>query len=115
MFKKAFIPLTKVVPAAGMTNTMGLPVRSPVGPPPGVSNPAGCLSIPAKIAASRTEMKVKSAESVASFDRVSNVRGNEHAQDRTAQIAENPTVQTAPLLMVFRYLAPTKTWSPYNG
>lgn len=60
-------------------------------------------------------MKVKNAESVASFDKVSKVLGREQTHERTAQIAENPTVHTAPLLMVFRYLAPVKTWSPYDS
>ena len=60
-------------------------------------------------------MKVKNAETVASFDRVSKVLGREQNHERTAQIAENPTVQTAPLVMVFKYLAPVKTWSPCSN
>jgi hypothetical protein len=64
------------------------------------------------MAAKRTEMNVKTAERVASFDRVSNVLGREQKKERTAQIAEKPTVHTAPPLMVFRYLAPIKTWRP---
>lgn len=57
-------------------------------------------------------MKVKNADRVASLERVSNVLGREQKNERTAQIAEKPTVQTALLLIVFRYLAPIKTWSP---
>ena len=67
------------------------------------------------MAARRTEIKVKKADSVASLERVSKVRGSEHTHDRIAQIAENPTVQTAPLVIVFKYLAPVKTWRPYDG
>ena len=112
MFRKAFIPLTKPVPAAATVRTLGSPTSRPFGPP--VLYPAvPCLpSTPAKTAARSTEMKVKNAERVASLDRVSKVLGREHTQESTAQIAENPTVQTAPLLMVFRYFAPVKTWSP---
>lgn len=54
-------------------------------------------------------MKVKNAERVASLERVSNVLGREQTSERTAQMAEKPTVQTAPPLIVFRYLAPVKT------
>ncbi len=59
-------------------------------------------------------MNVKNAESVANLERVSNVRGREHTKDRIAQMAEKPTVHTAPLLMVLRYLAPVRTWRPYS-
>lgn len=61
------------------------------------------------MAARRTETKVKKAESVASFERVSNVRGKEQRKEMTAMMAENPTVQTPPLVMVFKYFAPVKT------
>ncbi len=60
-------------------------------------------------------MNVKNAETVASLDKVSNVLGKEQTQERTAQMAENPTVQTAPPLIVFKYLAPVKTWSPCSN
>ena len=73
----------------------------------------GWASIPAKMAANRTETKVKKAERVASLERVSNVRGREQKKERTAQIAEKPTVHTAWPLMVFRYLAPVRTWRPW--
>ena len=114
MFKKAFMPLTNPVPAAGMTNTMGLPVSSPLFPPPGLLNPSIWFlpSMPAKTAARSTEMNVKKADRVASLDRVSKVLGSEQKKERTAQIAEKPTVHTAPPLMVFKYLAPIKTWRP---
>ena len=89
------MPATKPVPAAATVKTLGSPVSNPLLPPPGESYPATpCLpSTPAKIAARSTEMKVKKADNVASLDRVSNVRGNEHTKESTAQIAENPTVQ----------------------
>ena len=61
------------------------------------------------MAARRTERNVKNADRVASFERVSNVLGSEQTQESTAQIAEKPTVHTAPPLMVFKYLAPVKT------
>ena len=59
-------------------------------------------------------MKVKKAEKVASLDRVLKVRGSEQSQESTVQMAEKPTVQTAPLDMVLRYFAPVKTWRPWN-
>lgn len=68
--------------------------------------------MPAKMAAKRTEINVKKAETVASFERVSNVLGREHKKQITATIAENPTVHKPPLLIVFKYLAPIKTCRP---
>lgn len=64
------------------------------------------------MAAKRTEIKVKKADRVASFESVSNVLGREHKKDITATIAENPTVHNPPLLIVFRYSAPIKTCRP---
>ena len=66
------------------------------------------------MAAKRTETNVKIAERVASFERVSNVLGREQTKETTAIIAEKPTVHTAPPVMVFRYLAPVKTWRPWG-
>ena len=70
--------------------------------------------MPAKMAARRTEMKVKKAEKVASLDRALKVLGSEQSQERTVQMAEKPTVQTAPLDMVLRYFAPVRTWRPWS-
>lgn len=108
------MPFTKPVPGAATTRTIGGPVIRPVAPPPGESYPSMLVSpsIPAKMAARSTETNVKNADSVASFERVSNVLGSEQKNEMTAQIAEKPTVQTAPPVMVFRYLAPVRTWRP---
>ena len=91
MFKKALSPSTNVVVAAGTTRTIGFPLIAAVG---SKVKPAGCASIPAKIAARRTEMKVKKAEAVASLESVSNVRGKEQIQEMTVMMAEKPIVQT---------------------
>lgn len=68
--------------------------------------------MPAKMAARRTEMNVKNAERVASFDRVLNVLGSEQTKEMTAKMAEKPTVHMLWPVIVLRYLAPTKTWRP---
>ena len=44
--------------------------------------------MPAKMAARRTETKVKKAEKVASLDKVLKVRGSEQTQESTVQMAE---------------------------
>ena len=59
-------------------------------------------------------MNVKKAESVASFERVSNVLGKEQKKHMTAMMAEKPTVQTLPLVIVLRYLAPVITCRPWR-
>ena len=64
---------------------------------------AGGPSIAANMAASRTETNVKKAERVPNFESVSKVLGKEQIQDMTATIAENPTVHTEWLVIVFRY------------
>ena len=69
--------------------------------------------MPAKIVARRTEMNVKNAETVASFARVLKVLGREQTNEMRAMIAEKPIVQTLWLVMVFRYLAPTRQWKPW--
>jgi hypothetical protein len=99
MFMKAFMPATKVVPAAGIAYTVGSP---------NLGYPFGWASIPAKMVASNTEMKVKNAERVASFASVSKVLGREQTKDTTAIIAEKPIVQTVLLVIVLRYFAPTR-------
>ena len=107
MFKNAFIPLMNVVPAAGTTSTVGSPTRRPLFPP--VLYPAGWASIPAKIAARTTEMNVKRADRVASFERVSKVLGKEQKKHTTPMMAAKPTVHSPPPVMVLRYSAPTST------
>ena len=57
-------------------------------------------------------MNVKNAERDANLERVSKVLGNEHAQEMTVMTAEKPIVHTEWLVIVFRYLAPVKTWRP---
>ena len=69
--------------------------------------------MPEKIAASRTEMNVNTAEAVAPLERAPKVRGREQIQEMTATMAEKPMVQTEWLVMVLRYLAPTKQCNPY--
>lgn len=59
-------------------------------------------------------MKVKNAESVANLERVSNVRGSEQTQEITVMIAENEIVHREWFVIVFKYLAPTKTCRPYK-
>jgi len=58
--------------------------------------------------ASSTEIKVKNADQSASLANALKVRGSEQTKDIIAMINENTTVHTAPLVMVFKYLAPTK-------
>lgn len=73
--------------------------------------------MPAKMVAKSTEMNVKNAEAVPSFDNILNVRGREHTQEITNMIALKLTVRQAMLLsvavIVFKYLAPTRTCKPY--
>ena len=61
--------------------------------------------MPAKMAANKTEMKVKNAESVANLDKVSKVRGREQSQETIIIMTEKPTVHIPELLsvMVLRY------------
>ena len=109
MFRKALSPFVKVVPAAGTSKTMGLPLTLAVG---SKVNPAGCSSIPAKMAARRTDTKVKNAESVASLERVLNVLGKEQTHEMTVMITEKEIEHMEWLVIVFKYLAPTKTCRP---
>ena len=69
--------------------------------------------MPAKMAARRTETKVKKAERVASLESVLNVLGSEQTKEMTAKMAAKPTVHTLWLVIVLRYLAPVKTWRPF--
>ena len=70
----------------------------------------GWSSIPAKMVARMTDMKVKKAENPAKVESVPNVRGREQAQDAMATMAENTMVQTPllPFVIVLRYLAPVR-------
>lgn len=99
IFKNAFMPATKVVPARGMAKTSGSP---PMFTPfalmklgSGLYPAVPCLpSAPAKAAARMTLMKVKTADAAANLDRVSKVRGMEQTHEMIAPIAANPTVHT---------------------
>ena len=57
---------------------------------------------------------MKKAESDANLERVSNVLGKEQTQEMTIMIAEKPIVQTEWFVIVFRYLAPVRTWRPWT-
>ena len=105
MFRKALIPDTKVVPAAGMIKIVGGPS---FGQDVSGEAPPGWSSMPANIVARSTDMNVKNALIPASLASALNVRGMLAAHETTAMMALNPTVQRPPLLMVFRYLAPTR-------
>ena len=73
--------------------------------------------MPAKMVARSTEIKVKNAEAVPSFDSILNVRGRENTQEMTNMTTLKLTVRQAMLLsaavIVFKYLAPTRTCRPY--
>ena len=60
-----------------------------------------------------TDMNVVNALTAASLARVSNVWGSEQKNETTAMIALKPMVQRPWLVMVLRYLAPTKQWKPW--
>ena len=64
------------------------------------------------MAASKTETKVKKAEAVAILESVENVRGSEQKKEIIAIMTANPTVHMLWLVIVFRYLAPVRTWRP---
>jgi len=109
MFMKAFMAATYPVLAAGTASTMGS-----IGPL-AIGYPFGCASMPAKIVASMTEIKVNTAEAVAPLDSALKVRGSEHTHDMHATMAEKPMVHIEWLVMVFKYLAPTKQCRPYSA
>lgn len=58
-------------------------------------------------------MNVKIADAAPSLDRTLNVLGREQNQQIRAAITANTTVHWLWLVMVLRYLALTKTCSPY--
>jgi L-asparaginase/Glu-tRNA(Gln) amidotransferase subunit D len=64
------------------------------------------------MAARSTEMNVKKADAVANLERALKVRGREQNQQIIVAITANTTVHSLWLVMVFRYFADTKTWSP---
>ena len=116
MFRNAFIPRTKVVPATGSAVTMGFPLGTgrPVVGSTALGSalyPRGWSSNPEKIVASKTERKVKNAETSASFDNALKVLGREHTQQMIADMTENTTVHWEWFVMVFKYLAVTRTCS----
>lgn len=105
IFKNAFMPATNETPFTGIAVTVGSPISTVY--------PAGCSSIPAKIAAKSTEMKVKNADAVPSLERVEKVRGMEKKKQITAEMTEKMTVHMLWLVIVLRYLAEVRTWRPW--
>lgn len=71
--------------------------------------PNGCSSMAANTMQSITATNVKNALKVARKLRVSNVRGRDAKKQMNAVMAENTIVQAPWLVIVLRYLAPTKT------
>jgi hypothetical protein len=115
MFKKALIPATKVVPATGTAYTVGSPPLSPVSGMIELGSGLysyGWASIPAKMVASRTEMKVKNAEAVPNFDKALKVLGREQIQQISVAMTAKTIVHWLWLVMVLRYLALTRTCRP---
>lgn len=108
MLRNAPKPETNVVDKMGTAVTIGSPISA--------LKPAGLPWIPAKIVARMTEIKVNAAEAVPSFESMLKVRGRDESQQITETIAPNDTVwQEIPAFgptMVFKYLAPTRTWRP---
>jgi len=94
----------KVVPGRGNAVTTGSPREG--------EYPKGCGSMPEKIVARSTEMKVKKAERSASVERPANVRGNEQIQQIMAETMEKTTVHWLWFVMVLRYFAVTRTCRP---
>jgi len=64
------------------------------------------------MAANRTEMKVKNADAVPSFERALKVLGSELNQQIIVAITAKTTVHWLWLVMVLRYLALTSTCRP---
>lgn len=117
MLRNAPRPATNVVPKTGMAVTIGLP-NGNAAPVSGsvagsARKPAGWLSMPAKIVAKMTEIKVNAADAVPSFESMLKVRGKDDNQQITVMMAPKDTVWQETLefgpTIVFRYLAPTRT------
>ena len=68
----------------------------------------------AKTMANSTEMKVNSAEKVATLERASKVRGSEKRKDTTIATTEKAIVQAPWLVTVLSHSAPIKTCKPYK-
>lgn len=64
------------------------------------------------MAASRTEMNVKNADTVASFASAEKVLGREQTQQIMVEITANVMVHWLWFVMVLKYLALTSTWRP---
>lgn len=117
MFRKAFIPATKVTPLTGSAVTIGSPPWMPVTGSMKLGSglyPAGWASIPAKIAAKRTEMNVKKADPVPNFDKALKVLGSENTQQMIVAMTAKTTVHSLWLVIVLRYLALVSTCRPYD-
>ncbi len=69
--------------------------------------------MPAKMEASRTDMKVNIADAVASLANVLKVRGREQTKEMMAQTAVKTMEQALPWETVLRYMEPTTQWKPY--
>jgi hypothetical protein len=70
--------------------------------------------MPANMAASKTEMKVKNADAVPSFERALKVLGREQNQQIMVAMTAKTTVQWLWLVIVLRYLALTSTCKPWH-
>ena len=68
--------------------------------------------MPEKMAAKMTEMKVKTAENVASLARAEKVLGREQIQQIMVEMTANTMVHWLWLVIVFKYLALTRTCRP---
>lgn len=68
--------------------------------------------MPAKIAASRTEMNVKRAEIVASLERALKVLGREATKQMRVAMTAKTIVHWLWLVIVFKYLALTRMCKP---
>ena len=70
--------------------------------------------MPAKIAANRTEMKVKKADPVPNFERALKVLGSEKIQQTIVAITAKTMVHSLWFVIVLRYLALVRTCKPYD-
>ena len=95
MFRKALIPATNVVPLGGTANTVGAPPLRPVSEITEFGSGLysyGWASIPANMAANRTDINVKNAEPVPSFDKALKVLGREQTQQMSVAMTANTIV-----------------------
>ena len=68
--------------------------------------------MPANMAANRTDMKVKNADAVPSFERALKVLGREQNQHIIVAMTAKTTVHSLWLVIVLRYLALTSICKP---